>query len=64
MAWIADWFVELGYEIARIVVLVSSQLITTLSALALLRICKINGAALWVLSLERPDQVHSSHAFE
>ena len=46
------------------VVLVSSQLITTLSALALLRSCKINGADLRVLSLERLDQMHSAHAFE
>ena len=46
------------------VVLVSSQLITTLSALAYLRSCKINGADLRVLSLERLDQMHSAHAFE
>jgi len=46
------------------VVLVSSQLITTLSALAYLRSCKINGADLRVLSLERLDQIHSAHAFE
>ena len=46
------------------VVLVSSQLITTLSALAYLRSCKINGADLRVLSLERLDQMDSAHAFE
>ena len=46
------------------VVLVSSQLVTTLSALAYLRSCKIEGADLRVLSLERLDQMHSAHAFE
>ena len=49
---------------ARTVVLVSSQLITTLSALAYLRNCNITGTDLRVLSLERLDQMHSAHAFE
>ena len=46
------------------VVLVSSQLITTLSALAYLRHRNIHGTDLRVLSLERLDQMHSAHAFE
>ena len=46
------------------VVLVSSQLITTLSALAYLRHRNIHGTDLRVLSLERLDQMHSVHAFE
>lgn len=49
---------------ARTVVVVSSQLITTLSALAYLRNCNINGTDLRVLSLERLDQMHAAHAFE
>jgi hypothetical protein len=49
---------------AQTVVVVSSQLITTLSALAYLRTCNITGTDLRVLSLERLDQVHAAHAFE
>jgi hypothetical protein len=46
------------------VVVVSSQLITTLSALAYLRSCQINGTDLLVLSLEKLDHMHHAHAFE
>ena len=46
------------------VVLVSSQLITMISALAYLQSCKINRAVLRVLSLERLDQMHFAHDFE
>ena len=49
---------------ARTVVVVSSQLITTLSALAYLRHRNIHGTDLRVLSLERLDHVHAAHAFE
>ena len=49
---------------AKTVVVVSSQLITTLSALAYLRTCNITGTDLRVLSLERLDHVHAAHAFE
>jgi hypothetical protein len=49
---------------ARTVVVVSSQLITTLSALAYLRHRNIHGTDLRVLSLEQLDHVHSAHAFE
>ena len=49
---------------AQTVVVVSSQLVTTLSALAYLRTCNITGTDLRVLSLERLDQVHAAHAFE
>ena len=49
---------------AQTVVVVSSQLITTLSALAYLRTCNITGTDLRVLSLERLAQVHAAHAFE
>ena len=49
---------------AQTVVVVSSQLITTLSALTYLRTCNITGTDLRVLSLERLDQVHAAHAFE
>ena len=52
------------YEMARTVVVVSSQLITTLSALAYLRNRNINGTDLRVLSLERLDHVHAAHPFE
>ena len=49
---------------ARTVVVVSSQLITTLSALAYLRNRNIIGTDLRVLSLERLDHVHAAHPFE
>ena len=49
---------------AQTVVVVSSQLVTTLSALAYLRTCNITGTDLRVLSLERLAQVHAAHAFE
>ena len=49
---------------AQTVVVVSSQPITTLSALAYLRTCNITGTDLRVLSLERLEQVHAAHAFE
>ena len=49
---------------AQTVVVVSSQLITTLSALSYLRNCNINGTDLRVLSLERLDQMHAAHVFE
>ena len=49
---------------ARTVVVVASQLITTLSALAYLRHRNITGTDLRMLSLERLDHVHAAHAFE
>ena len=49
---------------ARTVFVVSSQLITTLSALAYLRNRNIIGTDLRVLSLERLDHVHAAHPFE
>ena len=49
---------------AQTVVVVSSQLITTLSALAYLRNRNIIGTDLRVLSLERLDHVHAAHPFE
>ena len=55
---------DLLCEMARTVVVVSSQLITTLSALAYLRNRNINGTDLRVLSLERLDHVHAAHPFE
>ena len=49
---------------AQSVVVLSSQLITTLSALAYLRWRGIRGARLEVVSLYRDDLSHSAKAFQ